>query len=158
MAVNTAKVAGRRTLRFETLDELKRDVVAIQQAPFQTIGNWSLGQILDHLATSFRIAVDGGDFKPPWFVRLMAPWIKKGMLKNTMRPGFKLPAAMEKTFLPAAGTTTEAGRAAFDEQVRRFEQAKDLKPHSLFGPLTRDEWTRFLLRHAELHLSFVVPK
>jgi len=28
--------------------------------------------------------------------------------------------------------------------------------HPLFGKLSREEWNRFHLRHAELHMSFLV--
>lgn len=56
-----------------------------------------------------------------------------------------------------AGITTEEGLAELKTAIDRYKSADDLCPHPLFGN-SREDWDRFNLRHAELHLSFVVPK
>ncbi len=158
MPVDTGRVAGRRELHMSTLNELRREVNQVGQVKHRLLGNWTLGQILAHVAISFRIAVDGAPFRPPWWLRLIAPLLKNRMLQRPMRSGFKLPSNMEATFIPKPEVTTAEGLAELERQLSRFEQTPQLAPHSVFGPFTRDEWTQFLLRHAEMHLSFVIPE
>ncbi len=48
---------GRRTLRFQTADEIMPDVERLL-AGHRTVGDWSLGQICNHLATTMRRVID----------------------------------------------------------------------------------------------------
>lgn len=52
--VDTKKVAGRRMLRFESLDQVIADVDRLVEAEragrLTRLGNWTLGQTLGHLA------------------------------------------------------------------------------------------------------------
>ncbi|MCE9554629.1 MAG: DUF1569 domain-containing protein, partial [Planctomycetes bacterium] len=51
--INTAKVAGRRPLRFASTDEVLAEVERLVAAPqVQPLGNWSLAQAISHLARS----------------------------------------------------------------------------------------------------------
>ena len=83
MTVNTAKVTGRRQLRFNSLDDLRAELDRLDGAEVQTIGNWNLGQILKHLAIGLDIPVKGAaGFKIPWYYKLMAPFMKNKMINN----------------------------------------------------------------------------
>ena len=44
MSVDTAKVEGRRTLHFHSLDDILADVERLNQGKVRPIGNWSPGQ------------------------------------------------------------------------------------------------------------------
>jgi hypothetical protein len=58
--IETAKVVGRRMLRFETLDDIARDVETLAAAnEIKTLGNWTAGQLLQHLAIVMNSAIDG---------------------------------------------------------------------------------------------------
>ena len=46
MTVDTAKVEGRRTLHFTSLDEILAEVERLNQGKVRAIGNWSPGQVL----------------------------------------------------------------------------------------------------------------
>ena len=52
--VDTGKVPGRRPLRFESIDqvlaEVDRLVEAERAGQLKRLGNWTLGQVLGHLA------------------------------------------------------------------------------------------------------------
>ena len=48
---------GRRTLRFNSLDEVMPDVERLLEG-HSTVGNWSLAQICRHLSTVMRRVVD----------------------------------------------------------------------------------------------------
>lgn len=158
MTVNTAKVTGRRELRFASLDEVLADAERLVKGPSKTLGNWSLGQILKHLAAAMDMAVDGLSAKPPWIMRQAARLMKNRMLNKGLSPGFQLPRSMAKTLVVDDGTTPEEGLAALRTAIDRYKSAGELKPHPAFGPLSRTEWDKLHLRHSELHLSFVVPE
>ncbi len=155
MAVDTKTVSGRRPLRFNSHREVLDEVRSLSGRPVKQLGNWSLGQICQHLAVATNSAIDGAAFRPPLFVRLFAPLMKKRFMKGPMNPGFQLPkngAAM----IPGPTETAE-GIAALERAIERLGREPTRKPHGAFGPMTAEEWDQILLRHAEMHLSFIVP-
>jgi hypothetical protein len=155
MTVKTGKVSGRRSLRFSSFDELLAEASRLSAMPTRQLGNWSLGQICEHLAKGMDMAVDGPPFTMPIYVRLVGPFLKKRILTRRMSSGFTLPKSAS-ALLPAPIGTAE-GLARLEESVRRLRQTTDRKPHGIFGRLTVAEWDQLQFRHAEMHLSFIEP-
>lgn len=155
--VDTKTAAARRTLHFDSLDELLADAERLVASPdTRTLGNWPLSQLLTHLAKAIHGSIDGIDARVPWYVRMFGPFIKLRVLRQGMQAGFQLPkSAVAKAFPVAESPQHALGelRAALDRARTKRMTAR----HPVFGNLTHDEWTRFHLRHAELHLSFVIP-
>ena len=60
--VNTKTVTGRRELRYDNYDELLADAERLAGKEVRTLGNWSYGQILRHLARSIDAMIDGAPF------------------------------------------------------------------------------------------------
>lgn len=121
-----------------------------------TCGNWTLGQILEHLARGLEGAVDGFAFRSPWVVRVVARWIVLPLfLSRGMPAGFKLKGEPGKALLPGDVSAAEA-LAHLQRGVARFSQAELFKAHPIFGPLSVEQSRKLQLRHAELHMSFVV--
>ena len=157
MAVDTAKVAGRRQLAFSNLDEIFADVERLAAGKHRTIGNWSFGQILWHLATVMNSSIDGSSVRPGFFMRLLGPLMKGRMLTKGMPPGFRLPASMAKIFEPPP-TSTEDGVKAMRDAVQRQKTETHREPSPFLGKMSHEDYVRLHCRHAELHLSFVVPE
>ena len=158
MTVNTAKVQGRRQLHFESLDDLRAELDRLSKQEVTTIGNWSFAQILMHLAIGYRLTVEGGvEFKLPWIFKLLAPLLKNRMIYKPMSPGFQLPKKVAKQVVADDKTTMQEALPALHKALDQYEAASQLQPHPMFGSLTREEWDQYTLRHAEMHLSFVVP-
>jgi len=154
--VNTKKVTGRRKLRFESYKELLSDVEQLAAAEVQTLGNWSFGQILKHLAVAVDSMIDGGPFSLPVPVRfLMNFMMKKRMLTRTLSPGFKLPKSA-RALVPDE-ISVEEGLGLLRAAIDRLDKETKRAPHGAFGELSPLEWDQFQLRHCEMHLSFVVP-
>lgn len=154
--VDTRKVTGRRTLRYNTFDELLADAERLAASDTRTLGNWSLGQILQHLAKSLDMMIDGPPFLLPAPLRLfMRVFMKKKMLSATLSPGFKLPKRAGR-YLPGS-TTTEEGLRLLRAAVQRVKGTAQRGPHPAFGKMGPGEWDEFQLRHCEMHMSFVVP-
>jgi hypothetical protein len=54
-------------------------------------------------------------------------------------------------------TETAAGLKGLREAFSRLKATDQRAEHVVFGPLTKEEWNRFHCRHAEMHLSFIIP-
>ena len=156
--VNTRKVEGRRTLRFNTIDDAIADAETIaaadQAGKVRLLGNWTVGQILNHLACWATYAYDGAPMQAPWFVRLIAKAFKKRFLTKGMPAGGNIPRVPGGTY----GTEivpTDAALERFRNAFTRLKHEPPTAPSPAFGPLTHEEAIALNLRHAELHLSFV---
>jgi hypothetical protein len=157
-AIDTARVTGRRHLHFSSLDDILADTELLARCPeLRTLGNWSAGQVFTHLAVVMNKSIDGFTARPPATVRfLLRLLLKRRFLTRPMAPGFKLPARAQAEIGPppvGAGEALEDLRRAID----RLRAEERRSPHPVFGPLTRAEWDQLHCRHAELHLSFLVP-
>lgn len=154
MSVNTSKVAGRREVAYESLDDVLMDAEKLVASPnTKMLGNWTLGQVLAHLAASLHLSIDGSDHRPPWYIRLVGPFLKRIVLRK-MSAGFQLPKPVADKVIPSEPVTPQEGLRLLQEAVKRFRADTTRKPHSVFGKMTGAQWHQLHLRHAELHMSF----
>ncbi len=159
MAVNTASVSGRRQLHFADFSQLLADAEHVAHTPCRTLGNWSVAQILEHLADGVNRPFDGyGGFRASWFLRyLVIPFIKNNILTKPMSPGFQIPKRAA-VLLPQSGATPQEALAKLQKALARFATELPRYPHPLLGALALQEWVALTLRHAEMHLSFIIPE
>jgi len=152
----TASRPPRRQVHYTSFDEVLADAERLVRAGALTTGNWSLDQILGHLAVAMEKSIDGLPGKHPWYVRLLGRYIiKPRILKHGMKPGFKLPLEAEEWAVPAPGGDAFVTLERLRRAVGRLRSESTRSPHPVFGPMPAAEWDRLHLRHAELHLSFV---
>jgi hypothetical protein len=157
MPVQTKNVTGRRTLDYKSLDEVVADADRLSAGEVTLLGNWSAGQIFRHLAIAYNGSIDGFKATFPWYIRFMAGLFKKKLLAGQMPPGIKLPPAFAKEVLPEP-TTTEEGLAELHAAVARLKREPGRAKHPVFGNFSKEEWNQIHLNHANLHMSFLVPK
>jgi Protein of unknown function (DUF1569) len=157
MPVNTAKVEGRRKLDYASFEELLADADRLGAGPVKALGNWSAGQIFQHLALAFNGSIDGFTMSFPWYFRLMAKIFKKKLLAGPMPAGFNLPTEGGKALLPPP-ISTEEGLADLHAAVARLEREPHRARHPMFGDLPKEQWDKLHLKHASLHMSFLVPQ
>ena len=94
----------------------------------------------------------------PWFVRVfVAPFFKKRFIKQSMYSGFQFTKQMEP-YRPDDKATAIAALDELEKQYSRLSREAPGVPHPFLGPLTHEEWMGVNLRHAELHLSFLIPE
>jgi len=156
--IDTRQVARRRTLHFESLNEVMADVeklaAAQEQGKLRCLGNWSPGQNLGHLASWVDYSYDGVPFKVPFIAKIVMRPMKNRFLHKPMRPGSRIPKLPGGT----AGIdplSFEEGLTRFRKNFTRLKSEAPQRPHVVFGNLTHEEWICQHLRHAELHLSFM---
>lgn len=155
MQINTKKVQGRRLVRYASMDDFIGDVKRLTEIPVRTLGNWSQGQIYMHLARSLDGSIDGIDMKVPAPMRwIMTLLFKKKFLEVAIPPGFPAP---EGPMRPDE-TSVADGLAALENAVARQKNEASRVPHPGFGNIGRDGWDKFNLRHAEMHMSFIVEE
>lgn len=153
MEVNTRKVKGRRSVRYSSLNEFLLEAKQLAETPVRTLGNWSQGQIYMHLARAMDGSIDGVEMSVPAPMRwIMILLFKKRFLENGLPAGFPAPDGPMK---PEATSTAE-GLAALQRAVDRQNLETARVPHPAFGKLDQEGWGRFHLRHAEMHMSFIV--
>lgn len=155
--VSTKYVTGRREIHYSSYEEFLADARELAAGDIRTLGNWSYAQILSHLAKSIHTMIDGGPIAFPrpiqWFMRLV---MLKRFLNNSLPAGFQIPSSAQ-TLLPDE-KSVEAALSDVRDAIDRLESTTDRAPHGGFGKLTIEQWDQFQLRHAELHMSFVVPQ
>ena len=151
--INTKKVTGRRQVSYASLDEFLADAERLaNKEEVRTLGNWSQGQIYEHLARALDTSIDGVDISFPAPARwLMTLLMKKKFLYKELPAGFKVSGKV----VPDE-TTVEQGLNSLRQAVERQKADSTRVPHPGFGKLSLDEWEAFNLRHAELHMSFLV--
>ncbi|HEY1687157.1 MAG TPA: DUF1569 domain-containing protein [Tepidisphaeraceae bacterium] len=146
----------RRRLVFEDFAQVRTEIARLETAGYTRTGNWSLGQICDHLAKSFKGMVDGFDFEAPWPMRMAARiamplifWIK------WVPSGAKIP----KSYEPATDVSDETGVIRFTQAFDRLEKhSQPLAKHPFMGSITPEQWRKVQLIHCAHHLGFLVPK
>lgn len=155
---NAAAEKTRRTLRYDSYDDLLADAEAMAASDVTTVGKWSLGQNYDHLARSLNGSIDGIAFKLPFPARVLARLLMKNKLLNHSVPsGFKI-AKSAKPQIEPLQISTEEGLGNLREAINRVKSDSERAFHPAFGAITTDEWDRFNLRHAEMHMSHIVPE
>ena len=154
MVVDT-KNTDRRELTYANLDEVVADAERLVAAGAATTGNWSLGQILEHVATVMEKSIDGFEIRPPLPIRLVGRWfLKNRFLKHGMPAGFQLKGPAAKELLPPEIDPQQA----LDHLRRAAERLKTethRSVHPFFGYLDQTDSNRINCRHAELHMSFI---
>lgn len=144
----------RRELHYSNLNDVIVDAETLAAGEVVTVGGWSFGQIMEHLACTFDCSIDGFDFQAPWFLRkFVAPFIKNSFLIKPMPSGYKLPK--KAGALIPGEVSVEEGLAHLKRAIARYESEVPNAPHPVFGEMARQEWVSLGLRHCELHMSFV---
>ncbi len=158
--VDTSKVTQRRKLHFETIDdcfaELGKIEAAEREGKLKTLGNWTAGQNLSHLAAWIEYGWDGYPMsKPPLPVRLVMKLMLGRILKKGMDPGVKIPG-IEGGTLGADDMETLAAVDRFRTALNRLKSGEAAVHDSpAFGEMSHEKRVKLNLRHAELHLGFL---
>jgi hypothetical protein len=159
--VDTGKAAGRRTLRFESIDQVMAEVDRLAAAEragrLRRLGNWTLGQTLAHLAAWVGYGYTGVPLRVPWFIRWVLWLRKRKFLYGPMRAGVKIPG-VEGGTLATDPVPLDEGLSRFRRAMERLKAEAPTAPSPVFGLLTHDEGIALNLRHAELHLGFLIPE
>lgn len=153
----TRSRSGRRRLRFDGYEDVLEDVHRLRATEPRALGNWSLGQVCQHLALAMDKSIDSSlTFRVPLKTRLVVRLLRNRILNGRLPSGFNLPP--EGAPLLPEPVEVQEGLAALQRAIARLNATTQRVPHPVFGRMNRAQWDLFHLRHAEMHLSFIVPE
>jgi hypothetical protein len=148
-------------LRFESIDQMLAEVDRLIEAEragrLRRLGNWTPGQILGHLAAWTEFGYTGVPLKVPFFIRWILRLRKRKFLYEPMRAGVRIPRVKGGT-LATDPLPLDEGLARFRGIAERLKLEAPAAPSPIFGQLTHEESIALNLRHAELHLGFLIPE
>lgn len=146
-----------RMLKFDRLDDVMPEVDRLLEG-YERGGNWSLGQICQHLALTMQHSVEGWPWQAPWLVRRT---LGRVMLRNVLRRGAMpegVPLRWLRVLTPASEPDDRAEAEVLRGTLRYYEGLNALFPeHPVFGRLNQEEWSRLHAIHCSHHLGFVRP-
>jgi hypothetical protein len=159
--VDTARVRERRKLRFANIDELEHEIERIAEAErtgrLRQLGNWTAGQTCGHLATWINFWYEGFPFKVPWLIRLLIRPRIPGYIRDGLPAGVYIPKVAGGTYGTEPYDLNE-GLALINAALERFRNEPVRYQSPGFGELTDEQRLQLTLRHAELHLGFLIPE
>ena len=144
----------RRALRFASLDEIMPEVERLVAGESTTVGEWTLGQILNHLASAFQITA-----RAP--AATDEPTREEAVRRRRLLNSGRFPDGVEAP-LPALIPPSDCDCTTEVEQFRkamgRYQSREGAFPaHPFLGPMSGEEWDLFHCIHCAHHLSFVIP-
>ena len=134
MTVDTKRVT-RRGVTFKSYDDVLADAERLAGNDAKTTGNWTLGQIFEHLAKSIHSSIDGTDMQFPWLMKKIFSLVmnKEKMLTRPIPPGYKIPKKGQAQFAPDPSVSTEDGLRQLREAIdsNDAERAQKLLPGTM---------------------------
>jgi hypothetical protein len=151
------RMPERRQLSFADLADVMPEVDRLL-AGYETVGQWSLGQICNHLATTFHLVTDGiadslvlNATEDPRFALM-----RKRLFRSGSFPA-RVPTPVAG-LVPRVGLNDRAEAEALRDALARFHTARGpFPPHPFLGSMTKEEWIRFHCLHTAHHLGFALP-
>ena len=142
----------RRKLSFRGLEEIMPEIQQLLKG-HALAGQWSLGQICNHLSGAIRSTARPASAVTPATAEQTS--LKERFFAAGAFPeGRSSPAPfVPDSDLDLAEEVTSLARA-----IERFQGATVPTAHPYLGPLSREEWVRFHAMHAAHHLGFAVPE
>lgn len=152
-----AELPNRRPLRFDHLDDVVREAESLLAAGYTRAGQWSLGQMCDHLAQTVERCQDGFPMMMPAPIRWLITWIAWKKVLRHEQINRAVPAP--KWLQPPDQIEDRAGVERLKAAIARYHKhTGPLHPSPVFGKMSADDWRAVHLWHSEHHLSFLHPR
>jgi len=163
MTIET-KTVQRRRLHFSSIPDMiaeaERLATADKAGKLKALGNWTCGQIFNHLANWASYPYEGFPDRlrtPPWFIKPLLKMLKPKYLTKGMPQGVRIPK-VEGGTVGNEPLSTEDGLKKLRLALDRLDKQVPKHPSPAFGNMTHHEVKELNLRHAELHMGFLQPQ
>ncbi len=154
--IKTTRVKNRRTLHFDSMQDVVDDVIHLDSSQVRALGNWAPAQILQHVAKMINFSIDGFPAKAPLPLRIAGKMLRNRSMTKGFQPGFKF--SRKFAFLePAPDIEWDEALTYLRESIGRLQNERMTARSPVFGPLTHAQWEKMHCRHAEMHFSFIAP-
>jgi len=137
---------------FQSYTDIINEIQKLQKGYTQN-GNWTLGQICSHLSYYYRGSLEGFSKPLPWIIRATIGKIFRRLYLSE-KP-LKKGGATDPKSVALSGNENQQIQQALDLLKRLEKNQGPLKPSSLIGELSNDEWKHIHLKHSAHHLGFL---
>jgi hypothetical protein len=146
----------RRSLSFESLDQVMPEVDRLLETGYTRAGNWTLGQICEHLSRTLRLAIEPDGKKAPWLIRAtLGPALFRHVVRTgRMRTGIPAPGQLGPGNPADDREGVEMLRSTIPQALERIPASME---HPFFGRVGREDFLRLQCIHCAHHLSFLIP-
>ncbi|MCA9286624.1 MAG: DUF1569 domain-containing protein [Phycisphaerales bacterium] len=146
---------ARTGLHFDNLEAILADAERVALKPgVKTTGNWTPGQIVEHVTLVIDTCMEGFPSSGSWLLRAILRLMKGSVLRKPMRSGFKIPKGFE-VMSPPAGTDAKQAVDHLRRSIAKFRTCDRFYPSPILGTMTSEEWEMLHCRHAEMHFGFM---
>lgn len=157
MPKSSSACCRRQSLEFGDLSEAVAHGRSLQDTGYQQLGNWSLGQVCNHLAGTMEFSIDGF---PSTLPTPVAAVMRTAFFYVPFMP--RIISRLRAPTLPALAQADPvedaAGLQRLADAVARVSAANiEFQRNPILGRLTPEQWHRFHVWHAQHHLSFLKP-
>ncbi len=140
--------------------EVDRVLSAAAAGKVRSLGNWSPAQVFQHIGRLIEFSFDGFPFRYEWPIRWASRLLRliswRWLLTLAFRPGFRNPS-QAAVLEPDPAVDLEHAAEYLQRQIGRIRGGERMtQPSPAEGRLSHSQWVQVHLRHAELHLSFLV--
>ena len=143
-------------MRLKDFDQLRSYLDRLEREPATTTGQWTIGQMLYHLAAAVELSCTPPSHRPRGVSRLLRSPMRMVVLRRGLPRGVSIPAVVRRQLDPPTDADPSAQLARLRAAIDELEHTtSELAAHPYLGPMTHDEWCRFHLRHCEHHFSHV---
>ena len=140
----------------DSIESLREELARVESNVIQTTGNWSTGQIFYHLAATFEGSVDGLPSGYPMVARIVIRPFRWVVTRFKFPPWLPIPAAIRYKLEPPIDVDVVEQYNRLLLAIERFDSHEgEYPPHPVLGPLSKQEWVGFHLRHCQHHLAFI---
>ena len=150
----------RRKIRFNSFEQILADAEKILDSKHvECLGNWTPGQIFEHLAKSFRSSMHESKAVLSIWRRIIAKIVKPFVLRFGLPSGVQIEPASKVAadkFMPRAKVTTEEDFELLKQVIGKLSTEPMTARQNLFGHMSSKDWEMMHCRHAELHLSYLL--
>ncbi len=146
-------------MKFKTLADIEDKVQRIEHDNHQVLGKWTAAQNFYHLAAAFDASVEGLPAGFPIVARKLIRPMRWFITHIRFPPSIPIPESIRSKLEPPVKADFETQKHRLLVSIERFKAFEGQPPaHPVLGPLTRNEWIGFHLRHCQHHLSFIKLK
>ena len=148
-----------RKLRFKKLSEIVQEAETLLQKEYEQGGEWTLGQISQHLAVSIRQLQKSMDLPFPGVMKWGAFMFATAMARTSQANDIQLPTMAP----PSDDVSDEEGVQQLRKAIKRYKRSAKRNRRGVFNKYTMGKSAvkqsrKYHLKHCSHHFSFLKPK
>jgi hypothetical protein len=141
-------------LKLTSLEDAKRELLLLKEASNVKTKQWSLYKILVHCTQTIEYSMKGYPKLKPKIIQVtvgkiaVSKFLKQGYMKHSLTA-----PVLEAPDIPEGGNLDIVFQNLMDSIDDFVAYSTELKPHLLFGKLTKEEYDKYFAMHIADHLS-----